>query len=740
MNNLPQASSPKLMTLNAPTVRNQRTLIWLQNQKSNPLWSRWDSVVTSLADYRKWAKKSKVVGIILTTCSADSFDTFVDELYSISKSVAMIFLTQELLSKKPLDFWVENFDNILNLNDMMSSYPFLQSAWDGTDADAIAIFALLHRYYRLVDGVGIQDERSKQMKSVLSLEYNIVPQQIWMVTQFFVHSSKSRFQELKECLRRNCACPYVDQIVLLNEMDYSKEWSSFPGAQKIKQVVIGKRLMYSDFLKYVATTVPSNVFAILCNSDIYFGESLLDLWRINMADRLLALLRWDDVGTGPEKAVLFGPRADSQDTWIVLSDSIKSRSWDYKPFQFQLGQAGCDNAFAGHMLKQRFLLSNPALTFKTFHLHNSDGRTYDKKDYIRAPVYINMVPTYLITTKQEVAPTGDVTHLCNESVEFTIQSSSMSNEITYCTMLEKEGRYKWEPTVENYYFEPAIPVYKWINGCGVTANGLVYDLHTIYMGKHSEEDRFNLWKNSAVDIFTPLQSCKKMLAIPIADTRIFQHPATYITYYLSRVMRLLLSHPDASYWVPTALKPYIPKQLGAHLPFEENTACWASEVVGYLPGPASSELGREDVALLRSHYSWITYPARKTCVVILDDVLTEAAFTAHLLPSLLLQSKGWTIRFVRPTDYGVYDAFMGCSLCIMYGLPENAMAASIWALPKECCLVEFQQELLLSGETQHLAHVSDLKSWVLLLAKGSVTDVQEQMGKQFAKWMKKSAF
>ena len=52
--------------------------------------------------------------------------------------------------------------------------------------------------------------------------------------------------------------------------------------------------------------------------------------------------------------------------------------------------------------------------------------------------------------------------------------------------------------------------------------------------------------------------------------------------------------------------------------------------------------------------------------------------------------------------------------------------------------VEFQQELQLSGETQHLAHVSDLKSWVLLLAKGSVQDVQEQMVMQFGKWLKKN--
>ena len=54
---------PKIITLNTPCIRNQRTLIWLQTQEQYN-WSKWDAVVTSLDDYYKWSKYTSIVGII----------------------------------------------------------------------------------------------------------------------------------------------------------------------------------------------------------------------------------------------------------------------------------------------------------------------------------------------------------------------------------------------------------------------------------------------------------------------------------------------------------------------------------------------------------------------------------------------------------------------------------------------------------------------------------------------------
>ena len=53
-------------------------------------------------------------------------------------------------------------------------------------------------------------------------------------------------------------------------------------------------------------------------------------------------------------------------------------------------------------------------------------------------------------------------------------------------------------------------------------------------------------------------------------------------------------------------------------------------------------------------------------------------------------------------------------------------------------MVEFQQEVLIDGEFQHLAHVAGFKPWVLLLSKGSVEDVQDQIAEGLERWLKKN--
>jgi len=356
------------------------------------------------------------------------------------------------------------------------------------------------RYSRVVD-CSPSESRLAHMPPNIKFVSGIKPNEVWLFTQFFKHKDNKRHQEIKECLRQNVLCSHIDKIVLINEKDYSNEYNKYCSSPKIQQVVTRKRLTYGDFLEYVYTNVPNGVYVILSNADIYFGDSLLELWNINMNDKMMGLLRWDIDADGDAK--IFGPRADSQDSWIFLSDSIKSRTWDFSKFNFQLGQPGCDNAFSAQIFRQKFMLCNPSLVFKSYHLHNTNIRNYHVRDSILTDLYINIAPTYIIDSKQEICPNGAPTIINNELVSFEVKSSSMSNEITICTMLEKEGRYKWEPSVENHYFQPSIPVYKW-NKSSVTPNGLVFDLYTIYMGKHKDDHNFNYWGNSTVHILSQL--------------------------------------------------------------------------------------------------------------------------------------------------------------------------------------------------------------------------------------------
>jgi len=734
-------STPKILNLTTPTVRNQRTLLWLQNQSPTVNWSKWDGIVTSLTAFHYWSNYDvKIVGMIVTEQTGDT-ETFLEKLYEVSKVLPMILVSQKVLSLKSEAYWTENFDNVINLSTMMESYPFLETPWDGTQEDAVACFSMLCRYNRMVD-CKISKQRASIMGTNITVSFNIQPNQTWVFTQFFRHKNNRRFKEIKDCLMKNCESPYVDKIVLLNERNYSNEWKYFPGSDKIQQIILGKRLSYSDFLQYVHDHVPDDVFTILCNADIYFGDSIRDLFKVDMKNKMLALLRWD-VDTA-EHAQIFGPRSDSQDTWIFLSNSIKSRTWNYSKFNFHLGQPGCDNAFAGQILRNHFVVSNPALTFKTFHLHNTNIRNYDHKDIIPSDVYVNIVPSNIIDTKQEKEPNQPpTTSLSNEMVQFDIRSSSMSNEITFCTMLEKEGRYNWEPSTQNFYFEASIPVYSWNKAC-VTPNGLVYDLYHIYKGTHCDNPLYNYWMSSNAEIFTPLQSRKKMLAIPFIDATIFKHPHTYVLNYLSKCKRLHALHPDASFWLPSDFKDHLSlfdwKYDVTPVDFDEYTATWSQEVIGFLPGPESVELGKEDIEGLRAILpSWRSNPTPYVCAFIMDKTITESFVKEKIIPVLCEKSTNWVIRYIEESDEASYDKLQGVSLCVFVGGQQSATRWSrLWALPRDCCVLEFQQELQIHGEFQHLAHVAELKAWMLLLSKGSLEDVQDQIATQCKKWLHKN--
>ena len=719
---------PRLLTLSNPIRRDQRTLIWLQQQNPTVTWSRWDGVVSSLADYHRWYEaESRLVGAVLLHVEGE-VDTFLADLYDVAKEVPMILLSRSLFSLKSAEYWTENFDNLLCLEDLLEQYPFLMTAWDGSIEDAIAIFALLFRYNRLVDVV---ESRTTLFRTHLQSIKKAVPPRSWLITQYFVHPDSGRAKEIRECLIANCASLYIDTIVLLNETDVSRHWKNIPGSHKIKQIIVGKRLTYYDVMNYIANSVPPSVYTIIANADIYFDSTLLNLWKVNLADRMLALLRWEDEG------VIFGPRADSQDTWILLSDSVRNRDWDPAVFGFPFGKAGCDNAFAAHMLRLRFLLCNPALTIQTFHKHKTNIRDYSRKDMVASDLYVHLHPTHLLDTAQEQVPLVAPQCICNELVEFEIRSSSLSNQITYCTMVEKQGRYKWEADTENRYFEPAIPVYSWKNAC-VTPNGLVYDAYTIYTGKHHLEERFQYWNQAKVDIFTPLQQRSRMLAIPFMDTSIFAHLDTYVLQYLSRAARLLQTYPDTSIWIPNGMDLDAFEGSFDGVPLSEQTGCWANDVIGFVPGPLSCELGREDIRALRGLLpSWKMYPTGQKCVVVTDSILTIRFVYEILTPWLKSQDPSWVIEVT--SEPGRYDSILGASLCILLGGPTTQTKWSkLWALPHDCCVVEFQQELAVDGEFQHLCHVSDWKSWVLLLAKGPTSDVQEQIMEQFQKWYKKN--
>ena len=705
---------PQLLTLSTPLLRT-RTLV--HRTSAHPI--AWDTVVTSLA------LADQAIGIVLITASTDD----LPRLYDCAKRATLVLLSEAVWSLKPPAYWEDNFDNLLLLEQVHELYPFL-SPWLGSESDAVALFALILRYDRLVTPLKVG-----RVVAPMTVVAALDPPVIWLVTQYF-RTEDVRQAELRACLATNL--PFFNRVVLLNERDFSREWRDMEGHEKIVQIVTKKRLTYAHFLQFVHDEVPSNVMVVLANADIFF-DPLHDLLTLDLQEKALALLRWDVTGTSQEErdaAVMFGPRADSQDAWILLSDSVKTKSIPYARFDFPLGKAGCDNAFAAHLLRQHFSLFNPSLTVKSYHLHTSGIRTYSKEDAIRSDLYVNLVPTRLIATKQVDVPShATISYVCHESVAFEVKSSSLSNEMTYCAMLEKDGRYKWEATVENYFFEPAISVYTTQGGMGVTANGLMFRPYEIVVGKDVGKGDAKIvapygswWEHAAVDIMRPLPRMEKMLALPFENTGVFEDRERYLVEYLSWVARLRKEHSSLGFWVPAALwKEVTAMPIGdaVPVPYEDNSSTvWADEVVGLLPGP--HEMGHEEIQALREwHPTWVK-DGERSCVVVIDGAITPAFVAERVAP--WLAAKGWAVRLVGEAGWE------GAGMAIL----QSERMYPLWRLPVDAMVIEFQQELAIHGEMQHVCHVSDLRSWVLLLAKGGLKDVQDQIMEQLEKWCKKN--
>jgi len=167
--------NPKLLTLNAPTIRNNRTLIWLQDQSLQSLQeqslqsSKWDAI-TTMSSYHKWPN-ANIVGMIATELNPNI-------PVKVPVKVPLILMSQKVLSSNP-EFLT--LDNIINL-DSLEHYPFLDP-WDGTDSDAVGIFALLCRYNYVVNCKTSRVKESTHTK----------PNETWLFTQFFKHKDKKRF-------------------------------------------------------------------------------------------------------------------------------------------------------------------------------------------------------------------------------------------------------------------------------------------------------------------------------------------------------------------------------------------------------------------------------------------------------------------------------------------------------------------------------------------------------------------
>ncbi len=580
------------------------------------------------------------------------------------------------------------------------------------------------------------------VKTVVGAE----PPQIWLLTQYFVHSVSKRAKEFRQCLKNNLLNPYLDKVVYLTEKDLSSEWASFRGKEKIVQEIIGERLTYKHLLQYTYEKVPENVIVVYANADIFLNETLKELYAVNMEDKLFALLRYDENEEGSLK--LFGPRADSQDTWMLLSNSVKSRSWDWAAFDYKLGTAGCDNRFTADMFAMRFLASNPCHTIQTVHLHKTEIRDYNPRDILPARFYLYLNPCPLINLEQtKHAPAKLSSPFPPRTATVALKCPTPKLANTFSVMLGRHKRFVWNHAAPTPYMSSARPIHKWTNA-NVIGAGIVHDYSRTYI----DAEAGSLYLQDAT---MPLQIIyndapvfvDRMLAIPAKHTSTLANPDLYLLHYFSYAAQLTTQlgaagEPPCSFFIPEAyldVTKYF--RIGdvaeiSAVKWTPTTVVHAKEVYGLLPEAA--EFGVEDVRALRKSclLSARAKPVgTKRCVLLVDDVFSESRMKEQVGGVL---GATWEVACVplEATGPAVYTQLLGADLCILYNLPEGSASkwAKLWAAPAGCKVIEFQNELKVTGEFQHFAAACEFDTFLVPLHKAPPEAVCKQALEELAKW------
>lgn len=171
-----------------------------------------------------------------------------------------------------------------------------------------------------------------------------------------------RNAELVTCLENNRECEAISKIFLIGD-------TIQPEFSKLMNVPFSARPTYKDYFNIINRFTQPNDINIIANTDIYFKDVDYNHFTNLKHDDCYALSRWDVNAEG--EAVHYN-NSGSQDTWIFRG-AIKM----VEGATFTQGVAGCDNKIAYLLSEAGYRVTNPSLSIKTYHLHNTNIRHYN---------------------------------------------------------------------------------------------------------------------------------------------------------------------------------------------------------------------------------------------------------------------------------------------------------------------------------------------------------------------------
>lgn len=644
--------------------------------------------------------------------------------------------------------------SMLATTELYQRYPYLPDLKETDSKEAwILSICQLMRFNRLVTNKPI-DNSAQIFKGLLLLQQQQQEQeqqqpQIWLIQQYYQASALQRAKEIDLVLENNINNPYIDKIILLNEKIYDQ--TTLLSSPKIQQVDIGHRLTYYDVLTYIKNEVPKDTIVVFANSDIYLDNTLRQLYALDLNKKFLALLRYEM----PDNT-LFGPRADSQDTWILWSSSVDF-DITQEDFGFNFGVPGCDNAITVAMLQKKFIVSNPALTIKTYHVHASNIRNYVKSDVLDKPVFLYVEPTaiqdyniqvdltaYKVPTWSKVVP---------RSFSRPIKYVDKTTAETICKMMTKSDKpyaapYAYStdsPNIFNRAYEKHDnQLYKLQAGAGAVPiftmpAGITCDYTSLFVGTHpvwKEE-----WSRASLDILANTVHVPEMAAVHLPQ-EIAHSASQWFLRYLPNIIKIYQYTTEAPEFI-VSIHPDTQRALSL-LNWTTNkevimnpylSDCqYVSETVYALTPPSFQEIPAENIDLLRTllpqrQESSSSPPQVVICAEMTPDHILSHDYCNQLIKNIFHRKDraNWQPVIVdvnTPTEIRL-RALMSADLVIAASESEWDAPDWCWLMQPDKTIAEVMPDTKPRGDHIHIAGAAKL-NYVLLGTKREPLPQQRQ--------------
>ncbi len=190
-----------------------------------------------------------------------------------------------------------------------------------------------------------------------------------------------------ECFLKNRLNASIDKMYVFMDIE-TKMDHAHSKIEKIIFIDMDSRPSFDNIFQFINRVSSEDDVNIIANSDIYLDEE--SIWLIKKwikENECFALARWDTYFDG--KPIHFN-RRDTNDVWI-----FKGKIKDIPDCDFTMGIPGCDNAICERIKRAGYVVKNPSMDIKTYHLHSTGVRNYHGIPPVPKP-YLLITPHSLL--------------------------------------------------------------------------------------------------------------------------------------------------------------------------------------------------------------------------------------------------------------------------------------------------------------------------------------------------------